>query len=389
MYFNINKEELVAKNAIHTATEICQQPNTWQKTLKQIADEKDAIKKFIDQVITKEDFDIILTGAGTSEFVGNAAFAYLSQLYNHKVKSYGTTDIVATPEAYLSKTKPTLLVSYGRSGNSPESVGAVEVANVVCENVYHLFITCNPEGALSKIAEKLDNAYAINLTPETHDKGFAMTSSFTNMYLGTLLALQLDEYDNIKPIIDKVCESVTKVCEEDFILFDEIVKEYDFKRIVYLGSNSLKGIAQESALKLLELAAGKTVTMHDTPLGFRHGPKSIVNDDTLTVIYLSDDKHTYKYEIDLLKEMSAQRKGNKILAISNIYQEEAMELADYYYSFNNQEMNNAYIGLEYIACAQIISVFKSLKSDIMPDTPCPTGEVNRVVQGVTIYEYTK
>ena len=188
MIFGKDQQTLESTKSVFTATEIHQQPATWRKTIAQIKSEKEAIKKFIANVTKHEDYDIILTGAGTSEFVGNALFSYLNKLTNYKTKSYGTTDIVATPENYLSATKPTLLISFGRSGNSPESVGAVEVADVVCgKNVYHLVVTCNHEGALSKAALTRDNVYAINLTPETHDQSFAMTSSYSNMMLATLL----------------------------------------------------------------------------------------------------------------------------------------------------------------------------------------------------------
>ena len=179
--FDITEEKMQETTSTFTLTEIYQQPATWEKTCAQIEANKDEIQKFIDQVITCEDFDVILTGAGTSEFVGNALFPHLAGVLNHKAKSYGTTDIVATPEAYLSRTKPTLLISFGRSGNSPESVGAIDAAESVCDNIYHLFITCNKDGALSKRADTTENCYAINLTPETHDQSFAMTSSYSNM----------------------------------------------------------------------------------------------------------------------------------------------------------------------------------------------------------------
>ena len=181
--FNITEEEMNQTSSTSTLNEIYQQPKTWKKTLSQITESKDSIKTFIDQVIKCDDFDIILTGAGTSEFIGNSLYPYLNKELNYKVKSYGTTDIVASPENYLSKNKPTLLISFGRSGNSPESIGAVQAAGAVCKNLYNLFITCNKNGALSKMAEELDNCYAINLTDETHDQSFAMTSSFSNMYL--------------------------------------------------------------------------------------------------------------------------------------------------------------------------------------------------------------
>lgn len=304
-YFGYNKTELEELNAIYTASEIHQQPVTWMKTLQQIKSEKDQIEAFIKQVTKHDDYDIILTGAGTSEFVGNALFSALNRANNFKVKSFGTTDIVATPENYLSPKKPTLLVSFARSGNSPESIGAVDVADQVCENAYHLLITCNKQGALSLRALEKENCYAINLTDETHDQSFAMTSSFSNMYLAALLCLDMDRFDEYEQAVSDLVHDCEELLNNHYYLFRQLVKEYPFDRIVYLGANALKGISQESALKMLELTAGEVVTMYDTPLGFRHGPKSIVNDETLTVIYLSDDEYSYRYEYDLIKEMSA------------------------------------------------------------------------------------
>lgn len=390
MIFNTETNIWEEKKAYWTAKEIKQQPETWMKTMNLIKEKKSEIQAFINKVIKEADFDIVLTGAGTSEFVGNSLFSYLNTKTNHKCKSYATTDIVACPENYLSKTKPTLLISYGRSGNSPESVAAVEVANVVCEKVYHLFITCNNQGALAKYAEGKENCYAINITQETHDQGFAMTSSFTNMYLATLLSFNLDELDAMESCLKTVIGGANRLLDNGFEQLKTMIQAFPFERLVYLGSNTNKGIAQESALKMLELTAGKTITMFDTPLGFRHGPKSIINDQTLTVVYLSDNKYTRQYEYDIIKEMSPQRAGNKILAVSTYQDDEIAGLVDYFYSFDNdQRLENVFIGLEDILVAQLIGLYKSLSYDITPDNPCPSGAVNRVVEGVIIYPYEK
>lgn len=388
--FGVTEDRMKETSSTFTLTEIYQQPATWEKTCSQIREHKDELKKFIDQVITQDDFDVILTGAGTSEFVGNALFPHLAGLLNHKAKSYGTTDIVATPEAYLSRTKPTLLISFGRSGNSPESVGAVDAAEAVCDNVYHLFVTCNKNGALSKRAATTGNCYAINLTDETHDQSFAMTSSYSNMYLATYLCFHLDELDETIENVKNIAAAGQAFLDNQYTVAQKIVDEYDFKRIVYLGSNTLKGTSQESALKMLELTAGQVVTMYDTPMGFRHGPKSIVDDTTLTVVYLSDDPYTRQYELDLVKEMSGQRKGNKIVAVMSSQDEEAASLVDYTVVYGiDGAQENILLGLDYILFAQTLAVLKSLSLEITPDNPCPTGEVNRVVQGVTLYPYTR
>lgn len=376
-------------SSIFTLNEIYQQPKTWLKTLKQIKENKEDIQNFINQVINCNDFDIIFTGAGTSEFVGNSLYSYLNKELNYRVKSYGTTDIVSDPELYISKDKPTLLISFGRSGNSPESIGAVEAANSISNNLYNLFITCNKYGSLSKMADNLKNCYSINLAEETHDQSFAMTSSFTNMYLAAYLCFNLNKLDEKSEIISSISLATQNFLDKGFEIANKIVNEYEFNRIVYLGSNVLKGISQESSLKILELTAGKTVAIFDTPLGFRHGPKSIIDDSTLIVVYVSADEFTYKYELDLIKEISSQRGKNKLVVITNNSNTDLESLADYIYSYNiNNNLNNVELGLAYITFAQSLSVLKSLSLGLTPDNPCPSGEVNRVVKGVTLYSYT-
>lgn len=389
MILGKNEQKWKDLSGIFTATEICQQPATWEQTISQIKNEKTAIHKFLQHVLQHDDYDIILTGAGTSEFVGNSLYSHLNKSLNYKVKSYGTTDIVASPKNYLSETKPTLLISFGRSGNSPESVAAVEVADVVCQdNVYHLFITCNQDGALAKSVVTKKNAYDINLAPETNDKGFAMTSSFSNMYLAALLCFHLDEIDAYEAAMQDIQLGVRHLLENKYQDIEKMIQEYRFDRIVYLGADVLNGIAQESQLKLLELTAGKVATMYDTPMGFRHGPKSILNDQTLTVVYVSDDPYTRQYDLDLIDEISAQRKGNKIVAITNQKDAEVEKLVDYYYSLDCQmKHDNVILGIGYVVFAQVLAIFKSLSYDITPDNPCPSGEVNRVVKGVHIHSY--
>ncbi len=390
MVFHKTEEKWEELGAYWTSREIFQQPETWLRTFEQIKAEKEAINSFIRSVTSKPDYDIILTGAGTSEFVGNSIFPFLSPLNEFKVKSYATTDIVACPESYLSRKKPTLLVSFGRSGSSPESVAAVENANAVCENICHLFITCNCDGALSRFAKDKDNCFVVNLAPETHDQAFAMTSSYTNMYLAAVLSFLGERLDELEPVIQELAEKTSEFHRKEFARLERIADEFDFSRIVYLGSNCLKGVSQESALKMCELTAGKIMTTYDTTMGFRHGPKSVICPGSLAVIYLSDDPYTRKYDVDIIKEMSLERNGNRLLAVSSYDDPSVAELADYFISFENKSRySSVFLGLEYVNVGQCLALLKSMKCGVRPDTPSPSGLVNRVVKGVTIYPYSR
>lgn len=375
-------EQLKEATAVFTAEEIAQQPATWRKTILQMRAIQSELRAFIGQVTAQPDFEVVLTGAGTSEYVGNALKPALYLPLGGHVQSFGTTDIVASPHTYLSPDKPTLLVSFARSGNSPESVGAVAAADSICENVRHLFITCNQDGALAKAAAGRDNCFSIVLTPETHDRSFAMTSSFTNMYLAAMLAFLPWEED----ALEAACRATERFLTATAPALRTLIDGFAFQRIVYLGTDVLRGIAQESALKILELTAGKVAALHDTPMGFRHGPKSIVDDSTLTVLYLSDLPETRRYEMDLLRELHRQKQGNRILAVSNGRDQEVAALCDCYIALESASaLPNRLLALMYIVVAQCLGLYRSLSLGVTPDNPCPTGEVNRVVKGVTIY----
>ena len=81
--FNLTDEKMKETSSTFTAHEIYQQPATWRKTCAQLAGCKDELQAFIDQVVKQDDFDIVLVGAGTSEFVGNSLFQALNPKYNY------------------------------------------------------------------------------------------------------------------------------------------------------------------------------------------------------------------------------------------------------------------------------------------------------------------
>ncbi|HAS8093798.1 TPA: SIS domain-containing protein, partial [Vibrio vulnificus] len=106
--------------------EISHQPALWRALAEILQQQTPNIETFLTPLLARQDLRIILTGAGTSAFVGDAALPFIQADLRFQVASIPTTDLVSNPEQYLDPTRPTLLVSYARSGNSPESVAAVE-----------------------------------------------------------------------------------------------------------------------------------------------------------------------------------------------------------------------------------------------------------------------
>ena len=375
-------------SGLNTAKEIIQQPDTWRESVKNLIKNKIEIKSFIDSFLSKKEFRIILTGAGTSAFAGEVCEPYLTSLLNKRVEAIATTDLVASPKSYFIKDIPTLLVSFARSGNSPESVHAVNLANQLVDDLYQVVITCNENGKLAKNTVNDEKSLLLLMPPQTNDLGFAMTSSFTTMVLNAMAVFNINNIENFSSDVDKLSNSVNDFIENNIEKVTSLANE-DFERIVYLGSSTSKGIARESALKVLELTAGKVNASYDTPLGFRHGPKSVVDDKTVSVIYISNDEYTRQYDLDLAKEMLAHKKNDKVVIVGDNIEEDILNKADYVFNVENINYtveNEVLLPLQQIIFGQMLSFLKSVNLGITPDNPCPTGEVNRVVQGVILHE---
>lgn len=375
-------------SGLNTAKEIIQQPDTWRESVKNLIKNKIEIKSFIDSFLSKKEFRIILTGAGTSAFAGEVCEPYLTSLLNKRVEAIATTDLVASPKSYFIKDIPTLLVSFARSGNSPESVHAVNLATQLVDDLYQVVITCNENGKLAKNTVNDEKSLLLLMPPQTNDLGFAMTSSFTTMVLNAMAVFNINNIENFSSDVDKLSNSVNDFIENNIEKVTSLANE-DFERIVYLGSSTSKGIARESALKVLELTAGKVNASYDTPLGFRHGPKSVVDDETVSVIYISNDEYTRQYDLDLAKEMLAHKKNDKVVIVGDNIEEDILNKADYVFNVENINYNvenKVLLPLQQIIFGQMLSFLKSVNLGITPDNPCPTGEVNRVVQGVILHE---
>ena len=155
------------------------------------------------------------------------------------------------------------------------------------------------------------------------------------------------------------------------------------QRFVYLGSGPLEGLAHESALKMLELTAGEVVTYFDSPLGFRHGPKSALDGDTLAVVYVSTDPYTRRYDLDIIAEIRAQLGQDAVVVIST--EPIPATHGPAFVLPGLDGLDDARVALPYLVFAQYLALFTALEHGKTPDNPFPSGEVNRVVQGVTIY----
>ncbi|WP_162556906.1 SIS domain-containing protein, partial [Klebsiella pneumoniae] len=159
-----------------------------------------------------------------------------------------------------------------------------------------------------------------------------------------------------------------------------------WKRIVYLGSGGLQGAARESALKVLELTAGKLAAFYDSPTGFRHGPKSLVDNETLVVVFVSSHPYTRQYDLDLLAELRRDRQAMRVVAIA-AETDPVIEAGPHILLPPSRSFNDMEQAFCFLMYAQVFALTQSLHVGNTPDTPSASGTVNRVVQGVVIHPW--
>jgi tagatose-6-phosphate ketose/aldose isomerase len=380
-HLGILADELAATGSIWTAREIEQQPNMLQRTHALLTRLHADLQEFVAPVADDPLARIILTGAGTSAYIGECLASTLDTQLAARVDAVPTTDIVSSPHLYLHADQPLLLVSFGRSGNSPESLQAVTLAESLVKDVRHLVVTCNADGALSKA--DLRQAMTLLLPEETHDVSFAMTSSFSCMMYATLNALSpAGAFDGR---IGAIAQATRRVIQESRALQELALGS--FERVVYLGSGPFQSLAREATLKLGELTNGAVATCFDSPLGFRHGPKTFINERTLVLVFVSNDPLTRKYDHDLLDEL--RRDGRAARVIEVTARARGDQTRDTLPVHGMSDAPDVELLWPYIAIAQLYAFHESRTLGLSPDNPNKEGTVNRVVQGVRLYPLVK
>lgn len=362
-------------DGLATAEEIAHQPGLWRALREQLCGEQPAIAAFLGERLNNPGQRVILTGAGSSAYVGAIVADELDRTWPAQVRAVPTTSLLTHPELYLRHDAPTLLVSFARSGNSPESLAAVELVRAVVRDARFLNITCNGEGDLARWNAHDGGGRILNLLmpPASCDRGFAMTSSFSCMLLAALSVLGKERYAQRLPQLATLAEQALR----DWAAPVAALAARPVQRVVYLGSGPLEALAREAALKILELTGGRVLALAETALGFRHGPKSALNRDALVILFRGSATLAQRYEQDLLDELRRDGVAGGCVTVGR----------DGDFAAPAPAWADAWLAPLWLLMAQQFALHQSAALGLTPDNPFADGTVNRVVQGVTIHRH--
>ena len=350
-----------------TGLEILSQPKvwaSWQPKLRELAID---INRWLDTQCPDE---IWLSGAGSSSFIGEAIANEISRTSGRTVRAVASTDLVGAPYEFFRTGVRPLVVSFGRSGNSSESVGVMDLLDNFCSEADRLNITCNPDSALAIRTGKGPGKGRVVLLPEAaHDQGFAMTVSYSSMLYTALFCLGGDDQ------LAKISTAAEAALAKPLSLYglDEMPE-----RLVFLGAGPLKAAAREASLKILELTKGRVASLWDSPLGFRHGPKSFINESTKVILFKSEHSLTIAYDDDLQGELQSQFGNGIVTSIGG-----TQSGADVILPMTSEDAWNVPIC---VIPAQIAGVVWADRLGLNVDDPFEgDGTLTRVVSGVTLY----
>jgi tagatose-6-phosphate ketose/aldose isomerase len=343
------------------------------------------IDAFLKPLLGRDSLRIVFTGAGTSAFGGEIVAPRLSQVLRRRVDAVATTDIVSAPACVFGDDVPTLLVSFARSGNSPESVAATEVADRMLSEAHHLIITCAADGELAWRHRGRSRSLVLVAPPQANDEGFAMTSSITSMVLAALAVFLGDDALDVAALAAGAQQVLDR--EDRIAALAALLPG----RLEFLGSGPLAGAGRESALKSLELTAGETAAFFDTPMGLRHGPKSVLTPGALAVVYLSSDPYTRAYDLDITAELRGSLGDDNVVTLGAPGEGAADGRTEPLGGVPTLEipalagLDDAQRAIVDLVFAQLFALHSSAARGLTPDNPFPSGVLNRVVQGVTIH----
>jgi tagatose-6-phosphate ketose/aldose isomerase len=364
----------------HTLREICQQPTTLLATCHSMLQHRDLLSRILSGARL-----LVLTGSGSSEYAGDCVRLPLQNELGITAQTIPSGMILTHGSKALAPERPALMVSLARSGDSPESVGALSLLLEAEPEFRHLVLTCNRSGRLAETFREHPRVTAIVLDERTNDRSLVMTSSFTALVLAARFLGFVHGPEIYRLLGERLNRIIKGVIEEHFGTLAQVATT-SFRRAVFLGSGARFAAAREASLKMLEMTAGRVTTLCETYLGLRHGPMSYVHEDSLIVCFLSSDPLVRAYEADLIRELGRKQLGlSKLIIGEDIPQDLAGKSDCALECTGLNEVGDQNASIVDVVVGQLLGFFRCLKEGLHPDSPSEQGVITRVVESFTLH----
>ncbi|MFO8036814.1 MAG: SIS domain-containing protein [Anaerolineales bacterium] len=338
----------------HSAEEILSQPQTWVQSLA-------ALNQVGEDILPGgEGYEqILVTGCGSTYYLSVWAAQVIQKVTGTMARAVPASELWLFPENWLLRSRSHLLIAVSRSGSTSETIHALEYFRNQGRGD-HFVISCDPGSELAALSD------AAVFFPHAREKSIAQTRSFTNMMLGMSFLIEKQVGQGVA---DRLSSRGTDMLSEFRGRIQDMGQDRNLKRFFFLGSGPRYGLACEAMLKMKEMSLSYSEAYHF--LEFRHGPMSMVHDQSLVVGLLSKDNH--RRELSVLKDM--KELGGHILALGNEQITDPPTWIDHYIPIDFSGLGR-YGDVLYLPLLQSLALERALTVDLNPDKP---NNLNAVV----------
>ncbi len=333
-------------NGKHTLHEILSQPQVWQSALQEAEKAAPAWRAALDG----EDTPLIFIGCGSTYYLSLATAALFRRLTRRLTFALPGGEFLFQQLDWLGdlpdRAPKPVLIAISRSGSTSETVHAAREYRRSGGRV--LVVTNYPE------AELVKEATEALLLPQGQEESIAQTRSFSSMFVGlNALAARLGGHATLWEAMQRLPEAADRLLNRFGSLARQIGENLNLERFYFLGSGMRYGLASEVSLKMKEMSLS-----HSEPfpfLEFRHGPMSMVNEQTLLIGLLSERNHSQEQAV--LDEMQAR--GAQVLSLGE-------GQAQVTFDSGIPEEGR---GALYLPLLQLMAYHRSLAKGLDPDRP--------------------
>ena len=325
---------------------------------------------------------LILTGSGSSFYVGECLSVAIQRALQAPVTAVPSGALLTDLDAYIPAARTGVVLSFARSGDSPESSAAVEEVLAARPAWRHLMITCNGVGRLASYGGR-DGVHVLVLDDRTCDRSLVMTSSFTNMAVAGSALGWLGRGAAYVAAVERLAAIARSILNESHKL--AAVAQTEFRSALFLGSGARYGAAREAALKMLEMTDGRIHAMVETYLGLRHGPMCAVHPDTLVVCFVSSDAVTRAYELDLIRELNEKQLGSRLIVSDGAPGDILRHTDSWIECPGLAAVGDDLAAITDVVVGQLLALFRCLSLGLRPDAPSNDNVINRVVEEFAIH----
>jgi glutamine---fructose-6-phosphate transaminase (isomerizing) len=334
----------MSNHQYHTWREIQSQPEAWAAALDLLRAHADELRA----LAQAGRYDsVIFTGCGSPYYLALAAAANFQELTGRPARGMPASEIWLNPHAALPQGGRTLLVALSRSGETTETLRAIESFRAAGRGDV-LTLSCYPARPLTTLGD-------LNLIlPSGQEQSMAQTRAFSVLYLATVvLAALWSGRDDLLGELDRLPEACRKLLRDTADLAHDLGGDAAIDRFYFLGSGPRYGLACELSLKMKEMSISHSEPFHF--MEFRHGPRAMAGPGALLIGLVSAANQVHEQAV--LEDMRGQ--GARVLAIG----EHANDVA---FSAGLSATAN---DLLYLPVGQLLGFERALHNGCNPDQP--------------------